>query len=218
MRTDRIPIGSLDHGFVYNFWQDAKNPKGLWRRTTIADYADPVAALGNAAGRRRAGRRRKRRIGCSRAPNARPSETRCLIRLSRGGGDAVVVREYDLKAKKLATDGFTLPEAKTDATYLDDDTVLFATDFGNGSSPIPAMPASSNCGSAASRSRRAKTLYEGQVERCAVVARHVSHQGRRFRPGDPRGEFFRNRILCADAATATVSKLPICRCPPIVKA
>ena len=36
--TDRIPFGSLDHGYVYNFWQDAKNPKGVWRRTTIADY------------------------------------------------------------------------------------------------------------------------------------------------------------------------------------
>src|SRR5579872_4969817 len=36
--TDRIPFGSLSHGFVYNFWQDAKNPKGLWRRTAIADY------------------------------------------------------------------------------------------------------------------------------------------------------------------------------------
>jgi len=24
---DRIPSGSLRHGFVYNFWQDAKNPK-----------------------------------------------------------------------------------------------------------------------------------------------------------------------------------------------
>ncbi|HEX2761434.1 MAG TPA: prolyl oligopeptidase family serine peptidase, partial [Rhizomicrobium sp.] len=52
---------------------------------------------------------------------------RCLIRLSRGGGDAVVVREYDLKAKRLATDGFSLPEAKSDTSYLDDDTVLFAT-------------------------------------------------------------------------------------------
>src|ERR1700744_2727641 len=40
--TDRIPFGSLDHGFVYNFWQDAQNPKGIWRRTTIADYDNPV--------------------------------------------------------------------------------------------------------------------------------------------------------------------------------
>src|ERR1700742_1975314 len=27
--TDRIPFGTLSHGFVYNFWQDGKNPKGL---------------------------------------------------------------------------------------------------------------------------------------------------------------------------------------------
>src|ERR1700744_932408 len=42
--TDRIPFGGLDHGFVYNFWQDAKNPKGLWRRTTVAHYqnTDPA--------------------------------------------------------------------------------------------------------------------------------------------------------------------------------
>ena len=56
-----------------------------------------------------------------------PGETRCLIRLSRGGGDAVVVREYDLKAKRPAADGFSLPEAKRTPAYLDDDTVLFAT-------------------------------------------------------------------------------------------
>ena len=38
--ADRIPFGSLDHGMVYNFWQDARNPKGIWRRTSLADYAD----------------------------------------------------------------------------------------------------------------------------------------------------------------------------------
>ena len=56
-----------------------------------------------------------------------PGQTRCLIRLSNGGGDAVVLREYDLKALKLATDGFALAEAKSDATYLNDDTVLYST-------------------------------------------------------------------------------------------
>ena len=69
--SDRIPSGSIRHGFVYNFWQDAKNPKGIWRRTSIADYANPapkwdilldVDALARA----------KRKIGCSKAPNARP--------------------------------------------------------------------------------------------------------------------------------------------------
>ena len=40
--SDRIPYGSLRRGFVYNFWQDAKNPKGVWRRTSIAEYQNPA--------------------------------------------------------------------------------------------------------------------------------------------------------------------------------
>src|SRR4029079_2648234 len=40
---DRIPAATLFRDSVRNFWQDARNPKGLWRRTTIASYesADP---------------------------------------------------------------------------------------------------------------------------------------------------------------------------------
>src|ERR1700761_4100195 len=127
--TDRIPTGSLSHGYVYNFWQDAANPKGLWRRTSIADYQSPspawellldVDALAKA----------EKENWVFKGAECSPGEVRCLIQLSRGGGDAVVVREYDMKAKKLATDGFSLPEAKADASYLDDDTVLFSTASG----------------------------------------------------------------------------------------
>src|SRR5215469_2655977 len=35
----RIPEGTLDHDWVINFWQDADHLRGVWRRTTIADYA-----------------------------------------------------------------------------------------------------------------------------------------------------------------------------------
>jgi len=38
--SDRIPYGDLDHQYVFNFWQDAQHPKGVWRRTSIADYAN----------------------------------------------------------------------------------------------------------------------------------------------------------------------------------
>ena len=124
--SDRIPYGSLDHGFVYNFWQDAKNPKGLWRRTSAGDYQAKaphwellldVDALAKA----------EKENWVFAGSECSPGQTRCLIRLSRGGGDAVVIREYDLKARKLATDGFALPEAKSDATYLNDNVVLFST-------------------------------------------------------------------------------------------
>jgi prolyl oligopeptidase len=124
--ADRIPMGRLSHGYVYNFWQDARNPKGLWRRTSIADYQKPqpnwevlldVDALAKS----------DKENWVFMGAECSPGEVRCLIQLSRGGGDAVVVREYDLRAKVLARDGFSLPEAKSDASYLDDDTVLFCT-------------------------------------------------------------------------------------------
>ena len=118
--------GGLNHGYVYNFWQDANHPKGLWRRTGIADYQshDPkwdmlldVDALAKA----------EKENWVFGGAECSPGQMRCLIRLSRGGGDAVVIREYDLNAKRFAADGFQLPEAKTDASYLNDQTVLFAT-------------------------------------------------------------------------------------------
>ena len=93
--TDRIPFGSFSHGYVYNFWQDAKNPKGLWRRTAIADYqkAAPhwdvlldVDALAKS----------EKQNWVFAGAECSPGEISCLIRLSRGGGDAVVIREYDL--------------------------------------------------------------------------------------------------------------------------
>ncbi len=124
--TDRIPFGGLDHGFVYNFWQDAQNPKGIWRRTTIADYQNKaphwqllldVDALAKA----------EKQNWVFAGAECNPGQSRCLIRLSKGGGDAQVIREYDLKAMRMATDGFSLPEAKADATYFNDDTVLFST-------------------------------------------------------------------------------------------
>src|SRR5262245_51329047 len=36
--TDKIPFITKEGEFYYNFWRDAKNKRGLWRRTTLAEY------------------------------------------------------------------------------------------------------------------------------------------------------------------------------------
>lgn len=124
--TDRIAYGALRDGYVYNFWQDAANPKGVWRRTTIADYqtASPhwdvlldVDALAKAEGRN----------WVFKGSDCAPSGTRCLIALSPGGGDAVEMREFDITTKAFVKDGFHLAEAKSDAIWQGDDAVLYAT-------------------------------------------------------------------------------------------
>jgi len=129
----RIPYGSLRGGFVYNFWQDDQHIRGLWRRTPLASYetANPswetlldVDALSQAEGRMWV----YKGVDCQ--PDNGP---RCLISLSDGGQDAQVVREFDVRSRSFVTDGFVLPEAKSDVTWKDADTLLVATNFGAGS-------------------------------------------------------------------------------------
>jgi prolyl oligopeptidase len=137
--TDRIPYADIDHGYAFNFWQDARNPKGLWRRTTLDDYrkAVPQWEVLLDLDKLAAGENENwvwKGAECS------ASLRRCLISLSRGGGDAVVVREFDLQTKAFLPSGFQLSEAKSAITYLDEDTVLLGTDFGPGSMTASGYP------------------------------------------------------------------------------
>ncbi len=160
---DRIPFGRLDHGWVYNLWQDAAHPKGLWRRARLDEYSKPVPAWDVLLDVDALAAAEKENWVFARAECA-PRETRCLVQLSRGGGDAVVVREYDLVAEKLSTDGFEVAEAKTDATYLDDDTVLFASDFGAGTLTRSGYARIVKEWKRGTPLTAARTIYEGTVE------------------------------------------------------
>ena len=128
--TDRIPMPAFLGDGVGNFWQDAANPKGVWRRTSLESYrtAAPqwetlldIDALAKSEGRDWVFKG---------ADCLAPDETRCLINLSDGGKDAVVVREFDLTTKTFVEGGFVIPEGKHRLSWLDRDTLLIATDFG----------------------------------------------------------------------------------------
>ncbi len=137
--NDRIPEPELHNGVVRNFWQDKAHVRGLWRETTVADYATASPHWNVLLDVDKLDADEHRNwvfLGASCAP----SGTRCLVRLSPGGGDASVVREYDPKKKAFIDGGFTLPVAKSSAAYLDDDTILFATDFGKGSLTTSGYP------------------------------------------------------------------------------
>jgi prolyl oligopeptidase len=52
------------------------------------------------------------------------------VQLSRGGSDAVVIREFDFTSKRFVEGGFFLPEAKGGAAWLNDGTLLVSTVLG----------------------------------------------------------------------------------------
>jgi prolyl oligopeptidase len=137
--TDRIPYGDLDHQYVFNFWQDAGHPKGIWRRTSIADYARPSPAWDVLLDVDKLAAD-EHEDWVWKGADCSASLEHCLVSLSRGGGDAVVVREFDPARREFVKGGFELTEAKSFITWLDEDTVLFGTDFGPGSMTTSGYP------------------------------------------------------------------------------
>ena len=136
---DRIPEGTLEHDWVLNFWQDAEHVRGIWRRTTISDYAQhaphwqtllDLDALDA----------RFHQDWVWKGADCTASFDRCLVNLSPGGGDAVVVREYDPRTRQFLANGFSLPLAKSTAQYLDENSILVATDFGPGTMTPSSYP------------------------------------------------------------------------------
>ena len=130
---EQIPYVSRRGGWLYNLWRDAANPRGLWRRTTLAEYRKPAPAWETVIDIDALGRAEGENWVWAGAACLGPEYRRCLVSLSRGGADARVVREFDTVAKAFVTGGFTLPEAKSSVDWLDADTVFVGTDFGPGS-------------------------------------------------------------------------------------
>jgi len=129
---DRLPLGGIQHGYLYNFWQDEEHVRGIWRRATVASYAagNPewqtlldVDALAAA----------ERANWVWEGADCDPTGARCMISLSNGGLDAITRREFDVASHSFVPDGFVIPEAKSRMTWIDRDTMLVATNWGEGS-------------------------------------------------------------------------------------
>lgn len=129
---ERIPYVSIEGKYLYNFWDDENNVRGILRRTTLAEYQKPnpnwetvldIDALNKAEGK----------SWVYKGYTALPPEYKyAMVYLSDGGKDATIVREFDLFEKKFIDNGFTLPEAKSSVDWYDYNTLILSTDFGQG--------------------------------------------------------------------------------------
>ena len=171
--ADRIPYPEwCGDGFYYDFWRDAAHPRGLWRRTTLDEYRRPdpawdvlvdVDALATEEGENWV---------WTEVTVLRPGHHRCLISLSRGGGDAVVVREFDLVRRAFVHGGFALSEAKSDVGWIDADHVYVGTDFGPGSMTSSGYPRIVKRWRRGTPLSQAPVVYEGRDDDVHVRAWH----------------------------------------------
>lgn len=128
---ERIASPELMGDYIYNYWRDAANKRGIWRRTTLDNYVsgelewDVVLDLDSLA------EDEGEDWVWKGSSCLRPEYRKCLLNLSRGGADAVVVREFDSETRNFVDDGFFVSEAKTGMSWIDEDTVFIGSDFGD---------------------------------------------------------------------------------------
>ncbi|ORV50188.1 prolyl oligopeptidase [Mycolicibacter engbaekii] len=169
----RIPYVRRRGAYLYNFWRDAANPRGLWRRTSLDSYRtdhpdwEVVIDLDELA------RADDENWVWGGANVIEPHHSRALISLSRGGSDAVVVREFDMTTREFVgpdRQGFELPEAKTRISWADDDTVLVGTDFGADSLTESGYPRMVKRWRRGQDLIQAETVFTGSVTDVLVAA------------------------------------------------
>ena len=131
----RLAYGTFRDGFIYNFWQDSTNVRGIWRRTSLESYMSiepewetliDFDQLAESEGANWV----YKGVECYRNPEA--TRNVCMVRLSDGGKDAVTLREFDLDNLSFVEGGFESPESKQFFAWLDVDTALLATNWGEG--------------------------------------------------------------------------------------
>ncbi len=118
---------------VSNFWTDETNTHGLWRIATIDDYLAGTPGWRTLLDLDALSDKEGKNWVWGAATCLAPEYDRCLVRMSEGGSDAGVVREFDVSRGDFVEGGFTLPPAKHDYGWLNEDAMLIASDFGPGS-------------------------------------------------------------------------------------
>ena len=175
--SSRLPDVYQDEGWLYNLWRDEKNPRGVFRRTTLAGFAadEPewevvlnIDALSE--------KENKQWVFKSMSCLLEHPE-HCLVRLSPGGGDAVVSREFNAVTRTFVEDGFYLPLAKGSASWIDADTIFVATDFGENSMTDSGYPRSAKRWKRGTPLSAAVLVHQGDTTSVSVSALRMHSAG-----------------------------------------
>src|SRR4030095_8767040 len=196
---DRIPVVASRGPWLYNFWQDAANPRGLWRRTTWEEFRKPDPKWDVVLDVDALAASEKENWVWAGANCLPPAYERCLISFSRGGGDATVKREFDVTTRSFVVGGFSLPEAKSDAAWRDIDTVYVGTGFRPGSMTASGYPRIVKRWQRGTPLTSAVTVLEGKSSDVGVDA-WVDHTPGYFREGVSRSiGFFSSETFVRNA-------------------
>lgn len=162
---DRIPYAYIQNGEMYNFWRDESNVRGVWRKTSIESYQTEEIEWENILDIDQLAQQEGKNWVWRGASCLAPDYERCLIRLSDGGKDAIVIREFDLINKQFISDGFITAESKQYFSWLNEDELLIATNFGPNSMNESGYPRQVKVWNRAQSLEEAKLIFDGDYKK-----------------------------------------------------
>lgn len=195
---DKIAYINKIGGHFYNFWQDAAHVRGIWRRTTLEEYRKDSPKWETVLDIDALNKAESENWVWHGADCLKPEYERCLIALSRGGADADVTREFDLKNKQWLKDGFLRPEAKGSLGWIDKDHVYVSTNFGEGTMTSSGYARQVKRWTRGTPMSEAKLIYEVGKDDMAVSASHDFTKGFERDFAIRLEEFYRGEVFLLD--------------------
>lgn len=197
---EKIPYATIRGSYVYNFWQDEKNVRGLWRRTPLKEYLKNNPNWESLLDVDQLAVKEEKNWVYKGADCFRSPSTRCLIKLSNGGKDAVEIREFDLGQKVFVTNGFFLPEAKSDVNWIHENLIAVGTHFDSDSLTNSGYPRVIKLWQRGKGIKK-ESLFEGQKSDVGVWTSLLSHASDHYLLVDRALSFLNPSSTCQKETT-----------------
>jgi len=175
---ERIPYIIKRGDYHYNFWQDKQHVRGIYRRTNLEEYRKQSPKWETVLDFDKLAKEEDENWVYAGMNCLYPDQNLCLVSLSRGGADAAVIREFDMRTMQFVKDGFKLPEAKSTVSWVDENTLFVGTDFGPDTLTGSGYPRIAKRWNRGTPIEQATTLYEGNKDHVGTfVSRSFNKSG-----------------------------------------
>lgn len=205
--NERIADPQIIGEYIYNFWQDKDHERGIWRRTTLKNYLTGAPEWEILLDIDKLSEKDGIKWVYKGASGLYPDYKRFMVSLSKGGGDAVVWKEFDAETKTFIIGGFELPEAKGGISWVDENTLFVSTDFGNGMT-TSGYPKEVRIWKRGTPLGNAEKVFEGKETDMSVSAFAYHTKNKTYRIVSKRTSFYSGENYFLESGKLIKAELP----------
>lgn len=206
---DKLPGFFVMQDTVYSFWQDDVHIKGILRKTTIESFNTGKPAWSVILDIDLLAKNENENWVYKGFNCLDPDYTLCLIHLSRGGKDAGIYREFNLKTNEFVENGFYLPESKSDVAWIDEDTILVGDATNSSTLTTSGYPSQIKVLKRGADINTAELIFKTNLNSMSAYAYTKLVDQKRYIFIIDQTSFFESTKYIFDLNTTQLTKIPI---------